>query len=87
MNDGKPAKIPESLVASLKVQENNEGFLSNLGFSTFTKGDKVRILDGAFKDHEGSFLGLDTKQRIQLLLSFLGREMTLSLPGYSVEGA
>lgn len=87
MCDGRPAIVPAQVICQLKSQENPDGLVPLRSVNLFVKGDKVRILDGAFKDQICSFEALDDRQRIQLLLNFLGREIKFSLPSYAVEAA
>lgn len=86
-SDGLPAKIPEKIIKTLKEKEIVNGLVSIDSLATFIKGDKVRILKGAFKNQLATFETWDAKQRVQLLLTFLGRETKLSLPVYVVEAA
>lgn len=85
--DGQPAFVPSGVVQGLKDQENEQGLVSFASTALFAKGDKVRILNGAFKDYITVFDKIDDKQRIQLLLNCLGREMKVSLPSYAVAAA
>ena len=85
--DDRPAAVPLGIVESLKDQENDEGLVSLTSIALFTKGDKVRVLEGAFKDYLAVFEKLDDKQRVHLLLHCLGREMSILLPLDVVEAA
>ena len=87
MNQDRPAQVPNSIIDALKTQENAEGILSVGSLIAFSMGDKVRILEGTFKDHTAIFEKLDDKQRVHLLLAFMGRELKFSLPIYAVEAA
>lgn len=51
----------------------------------FIKGEKVLIVEGAFTDQTAIFESMDDKSRVQLLLTFMGREMKMTLPVYAVE--
>jgi transcriptional antiterminator RfaH len=86
-NNERPAEVPDQVVQSLRAQENAEGLVSTDSLDLFVAGDRVLVLDGAFKDQTAVFECLDDKQRVQLLLSFLGREIKVSLPLYAVEAA
>jgi transcriptional antiterminator RfaH len=83
-NDGLPAEVPEQIIETLKEKETAEGLVSVNSLIALVKGDKVRILKGVFKDHLATFETMDAKQRVQLLLTFLGRETEISLPAYVV---
>ena len=87
MSDDRPAIVPNDIIENLKAQENADGIVPATSLVLFTKGDKVRILDGSFKDQIAVFETLDNKERVQLLLNFLGRETKISLPYYAVEAA
>jgi transcriptional antiterminator RfaH len=86
-NDEYPAMMPAYVIQNLKRSEIADSVVPVNSLITFTKGDKVRVLEGAFQDQVATFQMLDDKQRVQLLLSFMGREMQLSLPVYAVEAA
>jgi transcriptional antiterminator RfaH len=86
-DDEHPAHIQDEIIFDLKAQEVGDGIVPIKSLITFVKGDTVRIIDGAFKDHAATFDALDDKGRAKLLLTFLGRETTIILPHYSVEEA
>jgi transcriptional antiterminator RfaH len=86
-NGERPIVVPTDVVNELKNQEDTEGLIPISGMQVFVRGDKVRVLEGAFKDYTATFEKLDDKQRVQLLLSFLGREMKISLSANDIEAA
>jgi transcriptional antiterminator RfaH len=86
-DDLNPAKVPTRVVEDLKSHEMGDGTLPVTSLETFIKGDKVRITEGAFQDQTAVFESLDDKSRVQLLLTFMGREMKMTLPSYAVEAA
>ena len=87
LNDGHPVSMPTSVIDTLKSQENEQGIVPISCVETFVKGERLRIVDGGFKDQIAIFEKMDDKQRVQLLLNFLGRETKISLPAYTVEAA
>lgn len=87
MTDSQPAVVPSRIIEALKNQETNEGLVPLNSMALFTKGDKIRVLEGAFKEYVAVFEKMDDKQRVQLLLNCLGREVNISLPSYAVEAA
>lgn len=87
VTDGRPAVVPLGIVEGLKDQETAEGLILINSMALFVKGDKVRVLDGAFKEYVAVFDKMDDKQRVQLLVNCLGREMNISLPSHAVEAA
>lgn len=87
LNDGRPVIMPTPIIQALQSQENEQGILPISCVETFVKGQKLRIVDGSFKDQLAVFEKMDDKQRVQLLLNFLGRETKIALPAYAVEAA
>ena len=86
-NDLNPAKVPTRIIDDLRAQEIGDGIVPVASLVNFVKGEKVRILDGAFTDQMAIFESMDDKSRVQLLLTFMGREMKMTLPTYAVEAA
>lgn len=87
MNNQGPAIVPSQVIDKLKEQENDDGLVCIDSIAIFAKGDKVHVLEGAFKNQTAVFETFDDKERVQLLLTFLGREIKISLPTYAVEAA
>ena len=83
----RPAQIPSSVIEALKAQENAEGLVDAGSLASFMKGDTVLITDGVLKDQTAIFDALDDKGRVRLLLSLLGRDVTITLPTYAVDVA
>lgn len=86
LNDGHPLGISTSIIEELKILENN-GVVPIECVSAFTKGENLRVVDGVFKDQVAVFQMMGDKQRVQLLLNFLGRDTRITVPVYAVEAA
>jgi transcriptional antiterminator RfaH len=80
-----PSKVPVSIIHELKSQEVSEGVVPLSSIITFSKGEKIRVIEGVFADHMAVFESMDDKSRVQVLLTFMGREMKMALPTYAVE--
>lgn len=87
MNNNYPISVSDFVVNNLKAEEDLNGTLPISSLILFTKGDKVRVCEGKFAGHTAIFEKLDGEQRVQILLSFLGRETRVSFPTYAVEAA
>lgn len=87
LNDGRPLGISTSIIEELQAKEDENGLVHVACLESFSKGEKLRIVDGTFKDHIATFQMMDDKKRVQLLLNFLGRDTKISLPIYTVEAA
>ena len=85
--NNRPIIVPSSIIQGLKDNETVEGVVPIQHLALFSRGDKVRVLDGVFKDYVAIFEKMDGKERVQLLLSCLGREINVYLPAYIVEAA
>lgn len=86
-NDLNPAKVPARIIDDLRFQEIEDGIVSVASLVNFVKGEKIRILDGVFADQIAVFESMDDKSRVQLLLTFMGREVKMTLPIHAVEAA
>jgi transcriptional antiterminator RfaH len=80
-----PSKVPASIIHELQSQEVSEGVLPLSSILTFSKGEKIRVIEGVFADQMAVFESMDDKSRVQVLLTFMGREMKMALPTYAVE--
>lgn len=85
--ENSPADLAESIIHELKSQEDGNGIVPVTSLVAFTKGQKVTILEGAFKDHTATFDSLSDKRRVELLLNVLGRETRISMAAYAIEAA
>jgi transcriptional antiterminator RfaH len=86
-NDLNPAKVPTRIIDDLRAGEIGDGIVPVASLVNFVKGEKVRIVEGVFADQMAIFESMDDKSRVQLLLTFMGREMKMTLPTYAVEAA
>lgn len=87
MANDKPAPVPLKIVEDLKFREDEQGLVPLDSLALFMKGDPVRIVDGAFSGYTAVFEKMVEKQRVELFLSFLGRETKVALPAHAVEAA
>ena len=82
----KPSVVPSAIVESLQQQEE-AGVLPVEGALALVAGDSIRVLGGAFDGQTGIVQNWTDQQRVQVLLTFLGRETQVSLPLSVVERA
>jgi len=71
----------------LKLQEVTSGVASLSSVAIFDQGQNVHIKEGVFSGYTAVFDKMDERQRVKLLLNFLGREQSIHLPLYAVEAA
>jgi transcriptional antiterminator RfaH len=86
-NGDDPAVVPDGVVPALKAREDDKGFVKLDLRPTFTPGDKVRVLAGAFMDNAGLFNGLADHDRVSILLDMLGRKVRVLLDADMVAAA
>jgi transcriptional antiterminator RfaH len=72
-----PSPAPDGFVEALMARTSPDGVI---GFADpLTPGDQVRVLGGPFDSAIGTFERLEPLDRVTVLLSFLAREVRVSL--------
>lgn len=74
-----PKPVDAAIVDAIRAREDADGAIS-LGSNGFKKGDKVRVLEGAFADCTALLEEVSDQKRVFLLLELMGREVRVSLP-------
>ncbi len=77
-----PAEVPEVLIRDLQNQANSEGVIDNTDqFRTiFNAGDLVTITEGSFIGLEAIVKEQDGDQRVNILITMLGKQQNIKLP-------
>ena len=84
MTNGVPAQLGDQVIDELRSRERG-GAVELPRRETFRAGDRVRITAGVFNGHLGLFQGQLPRERIAILLSWLGTERRVELPKDAVE--
>ena len=84
-SDNKPARVPLQVIEGLKSQQNESGIVPLATLSLFESGETVRVKEGVFADHEAKYQKMKDGERVELLLTFMQREMKITVPLSSVE--
>jgi transcriptional antiterminator RfaH len=71
----RPASVHDDVVGALKQREDESGFIRLERRARFSPGDTVRILEGAFTDSLALVEGINDRERVAILLDFLGRKV------------
>lgn len=87
LNGSKPASVTDGVISTLKSREDDQGLIKLDRSNRFAVGDKVRVLAGAFVDSLGLLEELGDRDRIAILLDFLGRKVRVSLDAEMVVAA
>src|SRR5437763_15872009 len=86
-NGDDPTPVPNGLVEALKTREDGNGFIKLDSRPSFSAGDQIRLLDGAFSSCLGLFEGMAERERIAILLDLLGRKVRVVLDADLVAAA
>ena len=79
-------KVPNSVIDYLKSKvDHNDVFTLKIRRKTFQKGDELFIKQGVFQGKDATFLSMNGKERVRVLLSLMNRIMITDLPGQNVE--
>jgi transcriptional antiterminator RfaH len=81
-NGDRPMPVPDGVVAALQARTNADGSINWL--PSLEVGGSVLIADGPFVDLVGTLEHLGPDGRVRVLLSLLGRPVTVSLPQESL---
>jgi transcriptional antiterminator RfaH len=76
----KPAEIDDAVIDALKKQENGTGVVPVSSLRLFSQGQTIQITAGSFNGHSAVFEKFSDVDRIEILLTFLGRKMSVSIP-------
>jgi transcriptional antiterminator RfaH len=88
VRDGdRPAAVPPAIISALKCREDAKGFVVLDQRPRFSQGDKVRVLEGAFRDCYGLYDGMNAGERVAILLDLLGRKVRVVLHTDIIEAA
>jgi transcriptional antiterminator RfaH len=86
-NGDVPAPVPPGIVEALRLREGEGGLIDIVTRPHFTRGDAVRVRDGAFGDCFGLFESTTDSERVLILLDLLGRKVRVVLRADDVVAA
>ena len=80
---GLPCPVPADVVENLQsLQESEEGVICTA--TLFQPGDRVSISEGPLAGLEGIFLAASGKERVSLLLDFLGKQQRIDVSRHQI---
>lgn len=79
-----PARVPDSLIASLHGRENEQG-IQVLSAPDFQSGQKVRIAEGPMEGYEGIFQSCTARERVTVLLKIAEKTVSVQLSPDKIE--
>ena len=83
MDGIKPARVADHMI-DLRKRERN-GLIDLSQRSRLKPGNRVRLLRGPFAGHLVIFAGMKPRERVEVLLTFLGAQQRVTLPQDDVE--
>ena len=75
----KPMAVPMGIIESIQQSEDENGVV-DLSPPGLKRGDRVRIVDGAFSDSTALIEEVSDTKRVILLLTLMGREVRVTAP-------
>jgi transcriptional antiterminator RfaH len=82
-----PTPLADQVIEGLKHRENEAGFVHLEPKLDFVPGDTIRVLNGAFEACLGLCESIADRDRVAILLDFLGRKVRIVLNAATVAAA
>lgn len=79
-----PARVPQNFIDRLKQNEDESG-LQEITSLTFSRGDKVRLLDGPMAGYEAIYQTEKGSDRAMIMLNILGKLTQVELDPAALE--
>ncbi|MBF87895.1 MAG: hypothetical protein CMJ14_07840 [Pelagibacterales bacterium] len=74
-----PIRVPDKIIESLRNMEDENGLIKLSSIFSYKPGQSVKINSGIFKDKIGTFVGLNGKDRVFVLLNILGKSIRVPM--------
>lgn len=75
-----PAPLPNGVVEEIQGREGDDGWVVLHPATALHQGQSVEISNGPLAELRGIFEGLDSRERVIVLLNLLGREVRARVP-------
>jgi transcriptional antiterminator RfaH len=82
-----PTPVPGQVIQELQDRHDDRGFIQLDRHESFSRGDKIRILNGVFADCLGLYEELSGSERVAILLDLLGRKVRVAVEFDNVAAA
>ena len=74
-----PSIVPQNVIKQIYSITDSDGIVKKLDVSNYDEGQEVKINEGIFKGTIGSFCSMASKDRVSILLAFLGKQVKISI--------
>ena len=81
-----PRFVPERIIEEIVARQDDAGVVQLVN-TPFSRGQPVRLMDGAFAEVPGLFQEMRDENRAVLLISLLGRKVRVNVPAVEVTAA
>ncbi|MGE0734882.1 MAG: transcription termination/antitermination protein NusG [Alphaproteobacteria bacterium] len=78
----RPVPVPEGVVEDLRAREDETGLVRMAWRPAFTRGEAIEVTSGPLRDQIGVFDCAGDDERVYILLTLLGRQMRIPMPGH-----
>jgi len=82
-----PTPVSDHVITTLRLREDEAGYIQLEHRPAFRVGDKIQVLDGVFADCLGLYEGMKDSDRVAILLDLLGRKVRVVVDVESVTAA
>ncbi len=87
MQGENPGFVPKREIEKLRALEDQDGMIQLPALRTFDENQKVRISGGMLEGHAGLYQGQHSKDREKVLISLLGRKVSVLIDSRYIEAA
>jgi transcriptional antiterminator RfaH len=87
MHGDQPATLAGAVIDEIKAREDVNGFVRLQRGVTFAPGTEVRVRDGAFGACTAVFLDIADEDRVSVLMTLLGRKVTVVMRADAIVAA
>ena len=84
-NGSAPTPVSDEIIEGIRGRESGDGYVELDEVGGLTRGDSVRIVEGAFCDQVGLFENVSDKRRVVILLELMGRAVRARIPSHHIE--
>ena len=79
-----PVPLPEGVVDGIRARQDGDGFIPLKKLQPLRAGETVTLNEGPFEGYTAIFECPNDDDRVTLLMTIMGREMRIRVPGCSI---
>jgi len=82
-----PSCVSQNIINELLANTDSRGVIKKLEAANYDVGQEIKISEGIFKGNVGNFCGMASKDRVSILLAFLGKQVKISVSSLHISAA